>query len=282
MSFFRIADTKKREKMVKDYMSTMKRLHKREMNERLGELSYQLEQERHFKPLIESHKKVVKQIGKKADEAEAILPKKEEMDDDETESLAADVKRRILAKDPDVDTTFGIYYSPSGDAYIGNKPVTIQGDDILIENEVYHGTVGLWRLITGVKESQIGVIGRDFTDEDLLEYAKLLRQTSALHRDFNPNNPRPRSSSSWKWKFILRPLWNKYKQEDSEEEKEGRGGVKYLPSTIKALKEKLAVLLAEYQAGNTTTRNELVPVLDQLRLRKAISESKYRAITSTS
>ena len=254
MSFFRIADTKKREKMVKDYMSTMRRLHKREMNERLGELSYQL------KPLI--------------------LPKKEEMDD-ETESLAADVKRRILAKDPDVDTTFGIYYSPSGDAYIGNKPVTIQGDDILVENEVYHGTVGLWRLITGVKESQIGVIGRDFTDEDLLEYAKLLRQTSALHRDFNPNNPRPRSSSSWKWKFILRPLWNKYKQEDSEEEKEGRGGVKYLPSTIKALKEKLAVLLAEYQAGNTTTRNELVPVLDQLRSRKAISESKYRAITST-
>ena len=278
MSFFRITDPKKRDEMVKDYMSTMKRLHKREMNERLGELSYQVEQERHFKPLIESHEKVVKQIAKKADEAEAIIPKKEEMGD-EIGSLAADVKRRILAKDPDVDTTFGIYYSPSGDAYIGNKPVTIQGDDILIENEVYHGTEGLWRLITGVKESQIGVIGRDFTDEDLLEYAKLLRQTSVLHRDFNPNNSRPRSSSSWKWKTILRPLWDKYKQEDSEEE-EGRG-VKYLPSTIKALKEKLAVLLGEYQAGNTTTRNELVPVLDQLRSRKAISESKYRAITSS-
>ena len=277
MSFFRITDPKKRDEMVKDYMSTMKRLHKREMNERLGELSYQLEQERHFKPLIESHEKVVKQIAKKADEAEAIIPKKEEMGD-EIGSLAADVKRRILAKDPDVDTTFGIYYSPSGDAYIGNKPVTIQGDDILIENEVYHGTEGLWRLITGVKESQIGVIGRDFTDEDLLEYAKLLRQTSVLHRDFNPNNSRPRSSSSWKWKTILRPLWDKYKQEDSEEE-EG-SGVKYLPSTIKALKEKLAVLLGEYQAGNTTTRNELVPVLDQLRSRKAISESKYRAINS--
>ena len=276
MSFFRITDPKKRDEMVKDYMSTMKRLHKREMNERLGELSYQLEQERHFKPLIESHEKVVKQIAKKADEAEAIIPKKEEMGD-EIGSLAADVKRRILAKDPDVDTTFGIYYSPSGDAYIGNKPVTIQGDDILIENEVYHGTEGLWRLITGVKESQIGVIGRDFTDEDLLEYAKLLRQTSVLHRDFNPNNSRPRSSSSWKWKTLLRPLWDKYKQEDSEEE---GSGVKYLPSTIKALKEKLAVLLGEYQAGNTTTRNELVPVLDQLRSRKAISESKYRAINS--
>ena len=277
MSFFRITDPKKRDEMVKDYMSTMKRLHKREMNERLGELSYQVEQERHFKPLIESHEKVVKQIAKKADEAEAIIPKKEEMGD-EIGSLAADVKRRILAKDPDVDTTFGIYYSPSGDAYIGNKPVTIQGDDILIENEVYHGTEGLWRLITGVKESQIGVIGRDFTDEDLLEYTKLVRQTSVLHRDFNPNNSRPRSSSSWKWKTILRPLWDKYKQEDSEEE-EGRG-VKYLPSTIKALKEKLAVLLGEYQAGNTTTRNELVPVLDQLRSRKAISESEYRAINS--
>ena len=277
MSFFRITDPKKRDEMVKDYMSTMKRLHKREMNERLGELSYQLEQERHFKPLIESHEKVVKQIAKKADEAEAIIPKKEEMGD-EIGSLAADVKRRILAKDPDVDTTFGIYYSPSGDAYIGNKPVTIQGDDILIENEVYHGTEGLWRLITGVKERQIGVIGRDFTDEDLLEYTKLVRQTSVLHRDFNPNNPRPRSSSSWKWKTILRPLWDKYKQEDSEEE-EG-SGVKYLPSTIKALKEKLAVLLGEYQAGNTTTRNELVPVLDQLRSRKAISESEYRAINS--
>ena len=77
---------------------------------------------------------------------------------------------------------------------------------------------------------------------------------------------------------ILKPLWYKFKKEEDSEE--DGSGVKFLPGTIKSLRERLNLLLGEYKAGNTTTRNELVAVLDQLRSRKAISEDKYRALNS--
>ena len=54
----------------------------------------------------------------------------------------------------------------------------------------------------------------------------------------------------------------------------------FLPSTIKALGERLKVLVGEFMAGNTTTRNELIAVLDQLRSRNAITETKYTTISS--
>ena len=57
--------------------------------------------------------------------------------------------------------------------------------------------------------------------------------------------------------------------------KVGHGRVIYLPGTIEGLQDKLSVLLGEYQAGNTTTRNEIVAILDRLRERDAISEKEY-------
>ena len=276
MSFYRITDPKKRDAMVKDYISTLKRLHKREMDARLGELSYQREQERQYKPLIESHEKLVQHL--KPSKNEHIVPKTETVKE-EHGPLTTEIKRKILARDPDVDTTFGIYFSANGDAFIGSKPITIQGDDIVIGSEVYPGTKGLWQLIMGVRENQIGYIGEDFTDNDLQEYIKLLQETNVLHRNFDPNNPHPRTCTSWKWKQVLRPFWYKFKKEEDSEE--DGSGIKFLPGTIKALREKLNLLLGEYKAGNTTTRNELVAVLDQLRSRKAISEENYRAVNSS-
>ena len=80
-------------------------------------------------------------------------------------------------------------------------------------------------------------------------------------------------------RIILKPLWNKFKKE--EDSGEDGGSISYLPGTIKALKDKMNLLYGEYKAGNRTTRNELVAVLDQLRSRKAISEKEYEAVNST-
>ena len=55
----------------------------------------------------------------------------------------------------------------------------------------------------------------------------------------------------------------------------GYGCVIYLPGTTVRLQEKLCVLLGEYQAGNTITRNEIVAILNRLRERDAISEEEY-------
>lgn len=289
MSFYQITDPKKRDAMVADYVSTMKRLHGRELQDRLQDFEYQQNQEKLYRPLIKSNAETNSMIKKIVDEKKIKNEPKESVKDEFKESeiksnsekksntFFDNLRDKILAKDPDVDNTYGIYFTPEGKTYMGSSPITVQNDDIVVGSQVYDGTEGLWRLIVGVKETQIGKIGEDFTNDDLKQYVRLLRQTNVLYRDFNPKNGRPRASKSYKWRIILKPLWNSFR-EDSEEE-EG-GGIKFLPGSIKGLKEKLNLLIGEYKAGNTTTINELVAVLDQLRDRKAISEREYESINS--
>ena len=63
---------------------------------------------------------------------------------------------------------------------------------------------------------------------------------------------------SRKWRKTREPFYKEYE-------------VVYLPGDIKGLTDKLHLLLAEFIAGNTTVRNELVDVLDALlRLKQQI------------
>ena len=55
--------------------------------------------------------------------------------------------------------------------------------------------------------------------------------------------------------------------------------IEFLPSDITSLQIKLAYLLGEYQAGNTSaTRNEIVAIADNLLKRKHISTEEYTKI----
>ena len=44
------------------------------------------------------------------------------------------------------------------------------------------------------------------------------QKQNVLHKDFNPSSTYPRSSGSWKWRFILAPIWTKL-----QDEKTGNG-----------------------------------------------------------
>ena len=77
-------------------------------------------------------------------------------------------------------------------------------------------------------------------------------------------------------------VWNDYLPDEWKTAAAGTttigGGVVFLPGDIAGLRQKLLLLLGEYHAGNTTTYNELVAVLDELRKQNAISEQKYESI----
>ena len=61
---------------------------------------------------------------------------------------------------------------------------------------------------------------------DLKDYERLMIKTNALHHDYDPKNPYPRSSKADKWKYLLSPIWNKYKALSSKErEKNLRHGL---------------------------------------------------------
>ena len=148
---------------------------------------------------------------------------KQEIDDSEDEdkrrriednygSLAREFKARVLARDPDLDTSFGIHFTIDGETAMGNKIVIINGDNLIVDDEFYKGTPGLWNLITNTKQNQIGQIGIDFKDSELLEYVRLLEQTNVLYRNFDRTSPYPRANGSWKWENILKTVWDEWKK----------------------------------------------------------------------
>ena len=57
-------------------------------------------------------------------------------------------------------------------------------------------------------------------------------------------------------------------------------GVVYLPGDINGLTKKLHLLAAEFFAGNTSVRNELIHVLDAMLRLKQLTRKEYADITA--
>ena len=100
-----------------------------------------------------------------------------------------------------------------------------------------------------------------------------MTQTAAVK---NPQNvlPRSRPYLTSKYKDIIRSLPSFQQQQQGH-------GIHFLPADIKSLEKRLEILLGEYRAGNqTSARNEIVPIADELLRRKVISRQEYRDINT--
>ena len=215
-----IKDPVEREAVVRDYAATVERLQQRYEDEKLGDLTRQRDLEEQWRPVVKSQDKVTEKVSKVLESIrEGVLNIHQSLENRprksvvmEFEDLGPEVERFITRNkihDPTLDRTFGIRFSTDGQTVIGNTPITIQGDDIIINNEVYHGTRGLWSLITDTKEDQIK--NAKPTSNDKNEYAAMLYQTGVLHEGIKTENNTPRSNGSWKWKKLLGPIWRKFK-----------------------------------------------------------------------
>ena len=307
MSFYRITNPKKRDAMVADYIATVKRIKERNLNERLGELAHQSELDETLNPIIKSNEKTSTAITNE------LKPLKKEIQDLNKHLRGRDLivrgrKRHYEEEEHDDDDGvggrrdmyFGIHGSLDEGGYrLGDKRITVdQERNIHIEDEIYKGTPGLWKLIFRVNP-------KEYTDDDWESYKKIVRQTDLIN---NPSgvqrNSRPQLTK--KYKLIKKALAEEEEGEEEEEEAtkeneineadesdmredgseeeepiKGSGIViSFLPSTIKGLFDKLKLLTAEFIAGNTATRNELIAVLDQLRKRGRITEKEYTTINT--
>ena len=94
-------------------------------------------------------------------------------------------------------------------------------------------------------------------------------KTNALRVDNNPENKRPRSSSSPKCRDILSPIrYNRKKYEGK--------GVIVIPSDPNALLARLDLLLATQEAGHTGVGNELVSICDELKRQGVLDTKDYK------
>ena len=287
MSFLKISDPLKRDSIVKEYLELKKKIRDNFLSERIGEQQLQTDLSKFYRPITETQKATMREITeglKPIREGieklpEAIQPlgkateeeEDEEEEDEEDEVLVGEIAEEYL-KDPNRDTTFGIR-NVEGLHYIGNKQATIVNNNIIVGDEKFKGTRGLWELLMAKKPDTYY-----FDDNDYDEYAKLMVKTNALHNVYNPNNPYPRSSRSDKWNLI-RNIWANREHIKKKEGYEGKGVV-VIPSDPNALLERLDLLLASQEAGHTGVRNELVSICDELKRQGVLDTKTYKKLNS--
>ena len=276
MSFLKITDPTKRDQTVKEYLELKKNIWDNLLAERTGEQQLQTELTKFYRPITESQKATTKEITEwqkttareiteglrpiregieslpKAmqpiGEASAKAPEEEEEDE-----LVGDIAIKYLRLDDKVrDRTFGIN-KIDGHHHIGDTHVIIHKNNIIIDNEKFTGTPGLWDLIMLKDPPEKG-----YSEKEYKNYARILIKTHVLHQGNNPNNPYPKSSKSYKWNRFLKHIWE-YKGAEFEGE-----GVVIMSSDPNALLERLDLLLASQKAGNTGVVNELESICDVL------------------
>ena len=221
MSFIKVKDPRKREELIRDFIETRKRIKDNFVAKKVGEIEYQTGLTKLFKPVMETQKATAKEITdaqKAAAEkiTQELLPIKagieglpgaisfpalemtEEEEEEEEEkkdvgSLALNYLAFATGKKS--DTSLGIYPDENNKLKIGSKKITVIGNDIKIEDKIYPGTIGLWELIVR-KELPKEV----YTEEDYLNYGRILKQTNAIHHGNDPKSNQPKGNRGEKWK----------------------------------------------------------------------------------
>ena len=301
MSFIKVKDPRKREELIRDFIETRKRIKDNFIAKKVGEAEYQTGLTKLFKPVTETQKATAKEITEAQKAAtekitQELLPIKEgieklpvpalEMAEEEEEKK--DVGKLALnylafGTGKNSDKTFGIKPDEEDEnkLKIGSKEIEIIGNNIKIEDEIYTGTPGLWELIVRKELPKA-----EYTEEDYLNYGRILKQTNAIYHNNNPMSNNPKSSKGDKWKKLIKPIWNDIKKRGPKPGTSGTGlnevgqGLKILPSDPNALIDRFDLLFSSQKAGHTGVRNEIVSILDELKRQGVLKTNEYKKLNS--
>ena len=317
MSFIKVKDPRKREELIRDFIETRKRIKDNFIARKVGESEYQTGLTKLFKPVTETQKATTKEITdaqKAAAEkiTQELLPIKAgieklpeaitfpalEMTEEELIKIGPIARKYIQSNLGRTTTKAGIY-SEDDNLKIGYMPVKIENDDIIINNERFKGTPGLWELITSnnIPEKE------KYNATDLRDYITIMHTTKAT---YDKNNKRVGGNN--KMNKLIKPLViafekgggdklikeiNKhfgFEEETDEEEYEEyeeytlsatKGtGLKILPSDPNALIDRFDLLFSSKKAGHTGVRNEIVSILDELKRQGVININEYKKLNS--
>ena len=307
MSFIKVKDPRKREELVRDFIETRKRIKDNFIARKVGEAEYQTGLTKLFKPVTDTQKTTAKEItdAQKATAekfTQELLPIKEGIEELPTKlfkkifpsiefkasdiinfgPLAVDSLLQAFTK-KDIDLTYGIY-AIDGKFKIGDKFITIEDNDIKVDDIIFEGTKGFWELVTSKNPE-------NYTEEDLNKYQRLVILTNTAYQNNDPNQNKPKSSKSKKWGNIIKPIWKAIKEQQEEEYKEfeepeddepqpgtSGSGLKILPSDPNALIDRFDLLFSSKKAGHTGVRNEIVAILDELKRQGVINVQDYKKL----
>ena len=303
MSFIKVKDPRKREELIRDFIETRKRIKDNFIAKKVGEAEYQTGLTKLFKPVTETQKATAEKI------TQELLPIKEGIEKlpgtikEAGQSLPAlgmteeelikigPIARKYIQSNLGRATTKAGLYSEDDNLKIGYRPVKIENDDIIIDDERFKGTVGLWELITSKDIPDISEYGA----EDLAGYITIMHITKAT---YDKNNKRVGGND--KMNKLIKPLVKALEEDKSgnklitkinkhfgfeEEEYEvpptsGTGLPKILPSDPNALIDRFDLLFSSKKAGHTGVRNEIVSILDELKRQGVLKTNEYKKLNS--
>ena len=311
MSFIKVKDPRKREELVRDFIETRKRIKDNFMARKVGEVEYQTGLTKLFKPVTDTQKATAKEITEAQKTTaekftQELLPIKEGIEELPTKlfrkifpsiefkasdiinfgPLAVDSLLQAFTKN-NIDLSYGIY-AIDGEFKIGNKSITIEDNDIKVDDIIFEGTPGFWELVTS-KNPKL----ENYTKEDLNKYQQLVILTNTAYRNNNPNQNKPKASKSNKWKKIIKPIWEAIKEQEEDEDEyqefeepedgdpqpgTSGTGLKILLSDPNALINRFDLLFSSKKAGHTGVRNEIVSILDELKRQGVISVQDYKKL----
>ena len=322
MSFIKVKDPRKREELIRDFIETRKRIKDNFIAKKVGEAEYQTGLTKLFKPVTETQKATTKEITEAQKAAaekitQELLPIKEGIEKlpgaisegfpalgmtEEELIKIGPIARKYIQSNLGRATTKAGLYSEDDNLKIGYRPVKIENDDIIINDERFKGTVGLWELITSKDIPDISKYGA----EDLAGYITIMHITKAT---YDKNNKRVGGND--KMNKLIKPLvkaleedksGNKlitkinkhfgFEEEEEEEEEEyevpasipftpTKGtGLKILPSDPNALINRFDLLFSSKKAGHTGVRNEIVSILDELKRQGVLKTNEYKKLNS--
>ena len=152
MSFLKISDPVKRDLIVKEYLELKKNIWDNLLSERTGEQQLQTDLPKFFKPITETQKATSREITeglKPIREGIENLPQaitfpaypsiqasEKPLEGEDTQYMG-EVAEKYLRKfttKGEADTTYGLY-DRHGNFYIGNKPVVIIDNNIVVDGE---------------------------------------------------------------------------------------------------------------------------------------------------
>lgn len=247
----------------KELIETSKRIRDKYMTLKRGEVDFQEMQADRYQPIIEQ----IQQLKQTATPPPPTLPKDAEDEVVEVkkflppETVLGPTAVRYLytyfSKPNQVDRTHGIY-TDNGKFKIGNSFIHIVNlNDLEIDGVVYEGTKGLWQLLT-LKSP------KKYSDNDLHNYTEIVKSTYAHRQNYKPDG-NPLSTSSSKYKHFIKPI--------IDEERVGGSGLKVYNTRpveyvywndINELVDRLKLLYASKEAGNTSVDNEIESILEEL------------------
>ena len=320
MSFIKVKDPRKREELIRDFIETRKRIKDNFIAKKVGEAEYQTGLTKLFKPVTETQKATAEKI------TQELLPIKEgieklpgainfpaypalEMTEEKITNKGPTAGKYLLPTFRQKATQSDIKPGdPKGTFFkIGETPIKIENDDIIIKDERFKGTVGLWKLITSKDIPDI----TEYKAEDLRDYITIMHITKAT---FDKNNKRVGGND--KMNKLIKPLVKAlekdggeglidkieehfgFKEETNEEEEyeepalipftptKGTGlsaagqGLKILPSDPNALIDRFDLLFSSKKAGHTGVRNEIVSILDELKRQGVLKTNEYKKLNS--